>query len=165
MRLRLLFLLFTITWLFIASFNSATAYFAMALRDCARSDYTRSKHPILPISFESTITNVLDLMIIVAVPSALLSVLGIVSMAHPRLSNERSAFTIYFGGIQLILSLAILSVGGYIANSIHGYQTLFEEFEHCASHFPYYSMMYYGGVGQAVYGTLVIILTLVYVIV
>lgn len=33
MRLRLLFLLFTITWLFIASFNSATAYFAMALRD------------------------------------------------------------------------------------------------------------------------------------
>jgi hypothetical protein len=103
-------------------------------------------------------------MIIVAIPSVLLSVLGIVFMAHPRLSNKRSAFIIYFSGIQLILSLAILSVGGYIANSIHSYQTLFEEFEHYASHFPYYSMMYYGGVGQAVYGTLVIFLTLVYVI-
>ncbi|OKP09546.1 hypothetical protein PENSUB_5110 [Penicillium subrubescens] len=80
-------------------------------------------------------------------------------MAHPRLSNKGSAFIIYFSGIQLILSLAILSVGGYIANSIHSYQTLFEEFEHYASHFPYYSMMYYGGVGQAVYGTLSVCLS------
>jgi hypothetical protein len=56
--------------------------------------------------------------------------------------------------------LAALSIGGYIANSV---QTLFVEFDDKASRFPYYSMMYYEGMGLAVYGSLGVIMIIVYV--
>jgi hypothetical protein len=61
--------------------------------------------------------------------------------------------------------LIILSIGGYMANAIRGYQTLLEDFDVRASHLPYYGMMYNGGIGEAVYGSLVVILTLVYFVI
>lgn len=64
-----------------------------------------------------------------------------------------------------MLSLIVLSICGYMANVIRGYQTLLEEFDVRASHFPYYGVMYYGGIGEAVYGSLVVILTLVYFVI
>ncbi|OKP08629.1 hypothetical protein PENSUB_5515 [Penicillium subrubescens] len=42
---------------------------------------------------------------------------------------------------------------GDIDNGVYGYQTLFAEFDYSAGHFLYYSMMYYGGIGQVrIYG-------------
>lgn len=52
-----------------------------------------------------------------------------------------------------------------MANAIRGYQTLLEDFDVRASHLPYYGMMYNGGIGEAVYGSLVVILTLVYFVI
>jgi hypothetical protein len=52
-----------------------------------------------------------------------------------------------------------------MANVIRGYQTLLEEFDVRASHLPYYGMMYNGDIGEAVYGSLVVILTLVYFVI
>jgi hypothetical protein len=110
-------------------------------------------------------TNVLESMVIVALPSALFSIFGVVLVVHPRLLRENSAARLCFGCIQFALSLAVLSIGGYIANSVHGYQTLLADFDGGASHFPYYSMMYDGGIGLALYGSLVVIMTVIYVVV
>jgi ABC-type phosphate transport system permease subunit len=110
--------------------------------------------------FEKTMTQVFDCMVIAAIPSALLSIFGVVLMAHPRLLQDDKATAIYFACTQLILSVVVLFIGGYVANSIRGYQTLFEEFDVRASHLPYYGMMHYGGIGEAVFGSLVIILSL-----
>lgn len=118
---------------------------------------------MLPITFENMITNVLDGMVLVAVSSALFSIFGVILVTHPRLLAENSASPRYFGCIQFFLGLVVLSIGGYIANSVHGYQILCAEFDDRASNFPHYSIMYYGGIGQAVYGSLVVIMTLVYV--
>ena len=105
-------------------------------------------------------TKVFDRMVIAAIPSALFSIFGFVLMAHPRLLQDDNATAIYFACTQFQLSLVVLFIGGYVANAIRGYQTLFEEFEVRASHFPYYGMMYYGSIGEAVFGSLVIILSL-----
>lgn len=53
------------------------------------------------------------------------------------------------------MGLVTLSTGGYLADCVHGFQTSFERFDG-DDNFPYYNFMYYGGVGQAAYGCLVI---------
>jgi hypothetical protein len=50
-------------------------------------------------------------------------------------------------------------IRGWIASRVHGFQTSFEFFDR--SHIPYYKIMYYGSVGQAAFGSLVIIMSLV----
>lgn len=164
-RLRLLLLFCAIAWLSIASFSSATAHFSITLRDYARSDYIRAEDPLLPISFEKIMTQILICIVIEAIPSALMSVFGIVLMVHPRLPQDNKVTATYFACLQFLLSILVLIVGGYVADSIQGYQTLFEKFDVRASHLPYYSMMYYGGIGEAVFGSLVIILSLVYLVI
>lgn len=46
-----------------------------------------------------------------------------------------------------------------MASHAHGFQTSFESFD-SASHFPYYKVMYYGAVGQAAFGVLGAIISL-----
>jgi hypothetical protein len=65
----------------------------------------------------------------------------------------------YFGCFQCILSLVILSTGSYLADHVHGFQTSFERFSG-NDNFQYYNIMYYGGVGQAAYGSLVIFMAI-----
>lgn len=48
--------------------------------------------------------------------------------------------------------------------AIHGYQVFLAEFNDKVSHFPYYSMMYYGVIGMAVYGSLVVVMTVVCIV-
>lgn len=164
-RLRPLVLFCAMAWLSIAGFSSVTAHFSITLRDYARSDYIRAKISLLPMSFEKIMTTVLDCMVIAAIPSALVSVFGFVLTAHPRLLQDGNATAIYFTCTQFILSVVVLFIGGYVANSIQGYQTLFEGFDVRANHLPYYGMMYYGGIGEAVFGSLVIILSLGYFVI
>jgi hypothetical protein len=58
------------------------------------------------------------------------------------------------------VSLIVLSLGGYVASHVHGFQTSFD-FVGSADHFPYYKIMYYRAVGQAAFGVLVVIMSLV----
>ena len=51
-------------------------------------------------------------------------------------------------------------LGGYVASHVHGFQTSFELFD-SEGHFPYYKDLYYGAVGQAAFGVLAIIISLV----
>lgn len=57
------------------------------------------------------------------------------------------------------MSLIVLSLEGYVASHIHGFQTSFEFFD-SASRFPYYKIMSYGAVDQAAFGVLGAIMSL-----
>jgi hypothetical protein len=65
----------------------------------------------------------------------------------------------YVGCFQCILSLVILATGGYLADHVHGFQTSFERFSG-NDNFQYYNIMYYRGVGQAAYRSLVIFIAI-----
>ncbi|CDM38505.1 unnamed protein product [Penicillium roqueforti FM164] len=55
--------------------------------------------------------------------------------------------------------MIVLSLGGWIASRVHGFQISFEFFG-SEDHIPYYNIMYYGSVGQAAFGSLVVIVSL-----
>ena len=68
---------------------------------------------------------------------------------------------LYYICIQILVSLILLSLGGYVASHIHGFQTSFDFFD-SAGHFPYYKIRYYGAVGQATFGVLGAIMSLLH---
>ena len=104
--------------------------------------------------------NVLEGMVIVALISALFSIFGIVLGTHPRWLREDCKPRFYYGYTQLAVGLIVLSLGGYVASHVHGFQTCFELFN-SEGHFPYYKIIYYGAVGQAAFGSLVVIMSAV----
>ncbi|KGO69110.1 hypothetical protein PITC_017570 [Penicillium italicum] len=59
----------------------------------------------------------------------------------------------------MIVSLVVLSLGGYVTSHVYSFQTSFEFFD-SASHFPYYKIIYYGAVSQAAFGILGAIMSL-----
>ena len=161
-RMRLIVLLLTITWLALASLSSATARFAIVLRGHAKPDFITTNRAILGISFRRLMDNVLEYMVIVAVISALFSIFGIVLLVYPRLLREDRNARVYYGCIQVVLSLAVLCFGGYTASRIHGSRSTFEFFDR-DSFFSYYTIIYYGAIGEATFGGILIIVTLVHV--
>jgi hypothetical protein len=58
------------------------------------------------------------------------------------------------------VSLSVLSLGGYVPSQVHGFQPSFNFFD-SDGHFPYYKIMHYGAVGQAAFGDLLVIRSLV----
>lgn len=58
------------------------------------------------------------------------------------------------------MRVIVLSLGGYVASDVHGFQTSFEFFD-SAGRFPYYKIVYYGAVGQAAFGSGVVIMSVV----
>ncbi|OQD78003.1 hypothetical protein PENANT_c101G08340 [Penicillium antarcticum] len=158
-RMRLAILFLATTWLAVASLSSATARFATVLRDRAMSDIINANDAVLDITFRTLMGNVQDCMVIVALISALFSIFGIALVIHPRWLQQDCKFQLYYGCIQLAVSLAVLSLGGYVASHVHGFRTCFEFFD-SEDRFPYYKIMYYGAVGQAAFGSLVVIMSL-----
>jgi hypothetical protein len=106
--------------------------------------------------------NVLEGMAVVALLSALFAIFGIILVIYPSRLQENCESELDYGCIQVVLSLVVVCVGGYFASRVHGYQTSFEYFDR-AGQFPYYKILYYGAVGEAAFGSLVIIITLVWV--
>jgi hypothetical protein len=53
----------------------------------------------------------------------------------------------------------MIATGGFLADQVHGFQTSFEKFRANDS-IPYYSMIYYGGVAQAAYGSALVFATI-----
>jgi hypothetical protein len=97
-------------------------------------------------------------MVAVALALALFSIFGFVLVIYPRWLKEDCIARFYIC-IQIFVSLIVLSLGGYVASHVHGFQTSFEFFD-SASRFPYYKIMYYGAVGQAAFGVLGAIMSL-----
>jgi hypothetical protein len=158
--MRFAFLFLSITWLVLAGLSSATVRFAVILRDRAKSDLATSSDSIVDIAFQNLMDNVVVGMVIVALISALFSIFGIVLAIHPRCLREDRKYRLYYVCIQLVVGLIVLSLGGYIASHVHGFQTSFGLFD-SEGHFPYYKIMYYGAIGQAAFGVLAVIMSLV----
>ncbi|CAG8393831.1 unnamed protein product [Penicillium salamii] len=157
-RMRLFIIFLAIAWLALAGLSSATLRFAIVLRDHAKSDLVNSSNSILDITFQSLMDNVVVSMVVVALVSALFSIFGFVLVIYPKWLQEDYTARFYYICIQIVVSLIVLSLGGYVASHVHGFQTSFEFFD-SASHFPYYKIMYYGAVGQAMFGVLGAILS------
>ncbi|CAG7956846.1 unnamed protein product [Penicillium salamii] len=135
-RMRLAFLFLSITWLALAGLNSATVRFAVILRDRAKSDLATSSNSILDITFQNLMDNVVVGMVIVALISALFSIFRIVLAIHPRCLREDRKYRLYYVCTQLVVSFVVLSLGGYVASKVHGFQTSFELFGN-EENFPY----------------------------
>jgi hypothetical protein len=155
-RMRLVIISLTVTWLALAGLSSVTVHFAVLLRDRAKSDLVTPSDSILDITFQNLMDSVVDGMVIVALVSALFSIFGVVLVIYPKWLQENCAARFYYRCIQIVV--IVLSLGGWIASRVHGFQTSFEFFDR--SHIPYYKFTYYGSVGQATFGSLVIIMSL-----
>ncbi|KAJ5202918.1 hypothetical protein N7449_004997 [Penicillium cf. viridicatum] len=83
-RMRLIIISLTITWLALASLSSAIVYFAVVLRDRAKSDLVTPSDSILDITFQKLMDNVVDSMVIVALVSALFSIFGLILVIYPK---------------------------------------------------------------------------------
>ncbi|CAG8006059.1 unnamed protein product [Penicillium salamii] len=159
-RMRLAFFFLCITWLALAGLSSATVRFAVILRDRAKSDLATSSNSMLDIAFQNLMDNIVVGMVIVALISALFCIFGIALAIHPRCLREDRKYRLYYVCTQLVVGLVVLSLGGYVASHVHGFRTLFKLFA-SEGHFPYYKIMYYGAVGQAAFGVLAVIMSLV----
>ncbi|KAJ5895697.1 hypothetical protein N7495_007388 [Penicillium taxi] len=159
-RMRLAILFLAITWLALAGLSSATVRFAVILRDRAKSDLVTSRDSILDITFQNLMDNVVVGMVIVTLVSALLSIFGFLLVIYPKGLQENSTARFYYICIQIVASVIVLSLGGYVASHVHGFQTAFEFFD-SAGHFPYYKIMYYGAVSQAAFGSGVVTMSVV----
>ena len=159
-RMRLVILFLTITWLALAGLSSATVRFAVILRDRAKSDLVTSSDSILDIAFQNLMDNVVVGMVIVALVSALFSIFGFVLVIYPKWLQENCTARFYYSCIQIVVSLIVLSLGGYVASHVHSFQTSFVFFD-SDGHFPYYNIIYYRAVGQAAFGSLLVIRSLV----
>ncbi|KAJ9480564.1 hypothetical protein VN97_g12991, partial [Penicillium thymicola] len=126
--MRLAFFFLSITWLALAGLSSATVRFAVILRDRAKSDLATSGDSILDITFQNLMDNIIVGMVIVALISALLSIFGIALAIHPRCLREDRKYRLYYVCTQLVIGLIVLSLGGYVASKVHGFQTSFELF-------------------------------------
>ena len=158
-RMRLVIISLAITWLALASLSSATVHFAVVLRDRAKSNLVTPTDSILDITFQNLMDDVIDGMVIAALVSALFSIFGLILVIYPKWLQESCAARFYYGCIQIIVSMIVLSLGGWIASRVHGFQISFEFFG-SEDHIPYYNIMYYGSVGQAAFGSLVVIVSL-----
>jgi hypothetical protein len=96
-------------------------------------------------------------MLVLALPPALLSVVGLILAAYLPLLREGNGFRYSFIYIQFIRSLAFLLLLGYIATNIYGLWILFASFDDTASGFLYYRMIYFGGLGLVIYGSMAVI--------
>jgi hypothetical protein len=103
------------------------------------------------------LTNVLKSMLILALLPAWLSVFGLILTAYLRLLRERNGFRYSFVYVQFVRSLAILLLLGYITSNIYGLRILFARFNDTASGFLYYSLIYFGGLGLVIYGSMAVI--------
>ncbi|OQE29343.1 hypothetical protein PENNAL_c0948G08083 [Penicillium nalgiovense] len=158
-RRRLIILFLAIIWLGVASLSSATVHFGILVRERAKSDLVAPSDSILNITFQNLMGHVVVSMVIAALVSALFSVFGFVLVTYPKWLQENCTARFYYGCIHILVSLVVLSLGGYVASHVHGFQTSFEFFDR-EGHFPYYKIMYYGAVGQAAFGSLVVIMSL-----
>jgi hypothetical protein len=160
-RMRLVVSFLTINWLGLATLSSASAHLADVLRNRAKSDLVNANDFMLDITFQKLMSNILVSMVITALVSAVLFIFGILLLVHPRWLREDCMARIYYGCMTFLLSLPVISLGGYAACRIHGFQSSFEFFGSDGS-FPYYIVMYYGAVGQATFGSVLFILILIH---
>ncbi|KAI1829115.1 hypothetical protein DTO027I6_9977 [Penicillium roqueforti] len=94
----------TITWLALASLNSATVHSAAVLRDHAKSDLVTLSDTILILTFQNLMDDVIDGMVIAALVSALFSIFGFVLVTYLNWLQENCAARFYYWCFQIVVS-------------------------------------------------------------
>ncbi|KAG4426947.1 hypothetical protein IFR05_017570, partial [Cadophora sp. M221] len=108
-------------------------------------------------------SNALKVMVFTALTTTAFAIYGAVIAVHPRWLREHKGILYAFAIAQFVLAFIMIITGGYLANHVSGFHTSFEKFGTHDS-IPYYSLMYYGGVGQAAYGSVLVFLTITVVV-
>ncbi|KAK7928781.1 hypothetical protein PG985_005779 [Apiospora marii] len=155
-RIRISIFFLTLLSLAIAILNSAQARFAVILRDRARSDYANTTAAILDNKFLSLQSNILIDTIITALAMAAFAIYGAVIVARPRWLHEHESILPTYATSQVVLAFVMIVTGGYLADQVQGLQPSFKRVS-ANDVVPYYSTMYYGGVAQAGYGSVLIL--------
>jgi hypothetical protein len=94
-RMRLIIISLTVTWLALASLSSATVHFAVVLRDRAKSDLVTLSGSILDLTFQNLMDDVVDGTVIAALVSALFSIFGLILVVYPKWLQEKCAARFY----------------------------------------------------------------------
>jgi hypothetical protein len=162
-RTRLTILFFTLLSLAVAGLNSANAHFSIILRDRARSDYINTAEGILDNNFQKLQSNALIVTVFTALATTAFIIYGAMIAVHPRWLRDYEGTLYAFTIAQIVLAFIMIATGGFLADHVHGFYTSFEKFGTHDS-IPYYSLMYYGGVAQAAYGSLLVVLTIIVVV-
>lgn len=141
----------------IAVLDSFNARFAFVLRDSARADYTSSIDGILDIPFEKLQTNIFNGSISTAIITAVGFIIGILLSVNPKwLQKGDGIVLLLYSMFQTILFILLAIIGGCLADSVRGYQARFTEFSKGAN-IPYYSIIYYGNMAKAAYGSFLLV--------
>ncbi|KAJ5737384.1 uncharacterized protein N7483_002509 [Penicillium malachiteum] len=145
---RVIALLCALIKLMVAAFSSAIAYWTTGLRRLMKSDLAASDPPARLMATIQMANNVLAAMIMIAIASTIFAILGIYIAIHRT------------SGIgQCIYGFIAIVTGGYVADHVQGFQSLIATFID-PDDLQYDGITYYGSVGQAAYGALVIILSI-----
>ncbi|KAI1839327.1 hypothetical protein JX266_014462 [Neoarthrinium moseri] len=163
-RTRLTILFFSTISLAISILNSANARSAVILRDRARSAYASASHGSLAISFESLQKNILADVLPMAMLSAGLAIYGLVIALNSRFLRDHGSSWKLYAIAKIIISFVMIVAGGYLADHVHDLQSSFAIFD-SSDRMPYFSLMYYGGIAQAVYGSVLVLIAIIIVIV
>ena len=140
---------FTLLSLAVAILSSANARFAAILRDRARSDYINTADGVLN-NIQLLQSHILPDAVITAIATATFAIYGVVITVHPRWLRETT-----YAFLQVVVALLMIITGGYLADGVCSSQKLFERFG-ANDGIPYYGIMYYGGVAQAAYGSVLV---------
>src|ERR1700743_3850849 len=159
---RVVILFFSPLSLAVASLSAGLAHFAVILRNRARSDYINTADDILDNNFQSLQDTIFGLMLVNAVFTIMFAVYAAVIAVHPRLLREHDATLLYVFS-QITLALAMITIGGDVANRVNGFQTSFKKFG-VSNGIPYYDIMYYGAVAIAAYGGVLVLLDITFFI-
>ena len=160
-RTRLTIIFFTLLWLAVAGLNWTNVRFSIVLRDRARSDSINTADSILTNNFLTLEGKVLGDTIFTAVVTTTFFIYGSAISVHPRwLRDHERGAVLAFLIAHTALAFVIVITGGILADTVHGFYTSFEKFD-AHDGVPYYSLMYYGGVAQAAYGSFLVLLAVI----
>ena len=141
----------------ITALASTNARFAVILRDRASSEFTEGSDGILDAQFRSLQSKVRDDMVVTIVSSLSFTMIGAMIAIHPTwLPARHKPIFANFGLLLLIFAVIMIATGAYLADHVHGFQSTFEKFGG-DDIIPYYSIMYHGGIAQAMYGAVLIL--------
>ena len=159
-RARLTILVCTLLSLAVAILSSAKARFAFVLRDRVRSDYINTVDDILDNRFQSLQNGILSTTAFMAVAAGAFAIYGVVIMVHSRWLREEKFTLQAYAGIETMLGFVMIVTGGVVASNVQGFQTSFEKF----GANKHYDIMYYGGIAEAAYGSVLVVLAIAFVV-
>ncbi|KAH8755055.1 hypothetical protein F5883DRAFT_430875 [Diaporthe sp. PMI_573] len=153
-RVRLAVVLLSLVSLATAILNSVDALLAGILRDHSRGNQATADNGSQEIRFLALQRFMLYIAGISAVGATLFGVFSFVTAINPTRVGKYSTFQTMYGVI-------LVAVGGYAAQRVRGCEAEFERLSSRGS-MPYYNVIYYGYITQAVYGFVLIVLSLVF---